>query len=175
ATGKPRLLEALLELDCRAEGLPGGYEHGESLVSPQLEEDSPMRLYGLAHQLGERRGQSGRGVIPVLSGVLCVAADVGDQEGPNLGILSRTVACSDLCLVPRAVRRIVCDGPHPPILTVRAERGQGKTVAMPGSRKMVRGAPASFRVPVRATGGFCQQRPWELQLTDGQGLDLIAG
>lgn len=75
------------DLDRGADHLSGGGEHAERLVAAQLEQGSPATLHDLAGGVGELRSELGGGLVAALLREQRVAADVGDQERADLGLL----------------------------------------------------------------------------------------
>lgn len=108
--GKRGPLVPLLQLDRRPEGLAGRGEHDQRLVTPELEEDAFARLHDLACQIGEGSSERGRGLVAVLLRVFGVPADVGDQEGTNVGLVVRALRGADVGIVASAIGGIARDG-----------------------------------------------------------------
>src|SRR6266511_4114799 len=75
--------EALLELDRGPDGLPGGVEDGEGLVSPQLDHRSTPGLDALLGYVREASGELGGRLIAALLREERVPADVRDEEGSD--------------------------------------------------------------------------------------------
>lgn len=86
------LLEPHLELDRPPQRLTCGAEDREGLVPSQLEDRAAARRYSIADDSRETGGEAGRGFVPMLLREACVAADVGDQEGTNLGLGTEEIA-----------------------------------------------------------------------------------
>jgi hypothetical protein len=76
----------LLEVDRGADRLAGRGEDAQRLVASKLEEGSTPRLDDLTRDVGELRRELGRGLVASLLGEQRVAANVRDQERPNLGL-----------------------------------------------------------------------------------------
>jgi len=77
--------EALLQLDGRSDRLTCRPEDGERLVAAELQEGPAPLFDPLASDVGEPLGEPPSGLVAVLLGEQCVAADVRDQERPDLG------------------------------------------------------------------------------------------
>jgi hypothetical protein len=83
-----RLLdEPLLELDGRADRLPGRGEHAQGLVPSKLEQGAVATLDPFTCDVGELGRELGSGLVASLLGEQGVAADVGDQERPDVDVL----------------------------------------------------------------------------------------
>ena len=78
--------EPSLQVDRRAKGLASGHEDDERLVAPELEEETVARRHDLGDELAESGRQGSAGFIAVLARVRRIAADVGDQERPQVGL-----------------------------------------------------------------------------------------
>jgi len=83
--GDGLLDEPVLQLHRRPDGLPGGTENRERLVTAKLDDPAAAPLHAFPRHLGELLGQLGRGLVSALLGEQGVAADVRDEEGPDLG------------------------------------------------------------------------------------------
>ena len=78
-----------LELERGPQGASSQDEHGQRLVAAQLEQEAVVGRHDLADDRREPAGQVGRGVRAVLGRVGRVAADVGDEERPELRLRGR--------------------------------------------------------------------------------------
>jgi hypothetical protein len=88
-----RVHEAPLELDRRADRLPGRVEDGEGFVAPELDDGSASSLDTLTGDRGELPRELRSGLVAVLLGEDGVTADVGDQERPDVGVVAGSAAC----------------------------------------------------------------------------------
>jgi hypothetical protein len=86
------LFEADLELDGRSKGLARRSEDCKRLVSAQLDDCTAARADGVPGDRGEPLRQPRRCFVPPLLREARVAADVGDQEGTNLGFWAEVPA-----------------------------------------------------------------------------------
>jgi hypothetical protein len=66
--------------------LAGRVEGCEGLVSPQLDHRAAVLLNHFPGNVGKARRQLGRGLIPSLLREQRVAANVGDQERPDMDV-----------------------------------------------------------------------------------------
>jgi len=77
--------EAGLEIRRGSKGLAGRSEYGQGLVASELDEGPAPCLDSLPGDLGEPGRELGGRLVPALLREEGVAANVGDQEGPDLG------------------------------------------------------------------------------------------
>ena len=80
--------EPSLELDRGADRLASRIEDREGFVSAQLDDGSASGLDRLARDHGELAGQRRRRLVAPLLGEHRVAADVRDQECPDVGVVA---------------------------------------------------------------------------------------
>jgi hypothetical protein len=78
--------EPLLELDGGSDRLARRGEDAQGLVAPELEQRAPAGLDRFPCDVGELRGKFGRRLVAALLREQRVAADVRDQERPDLNI-----------------------------------------------------------------------------------------
>ena len=82
--GDRLLQEPILGVRGREDRLARRVEGGEGLVSPELDHRAAVLLDHFPGNVGEARGQFGRGLIASLLREQRVAANVGDQERPDV-------------------------------------------------------------------------------------------
>ena len=82
-------LEPDLELERRPQGASSQDEDGQGLVTAQLEQEPVVGRDDLADDRREPSGQVGRGIRAALGGVGRVAADIRDEERPELRLRGR--------------------------------------------------------------------------------------
>ena len=75
-----------LELERGPQGPPGEDEDGKRLIAAELEEEAIVEGHDLADDGREPAGELRRGIRSVLGRIGRVAADVGDEERPKLGL-----------------------------------------------------------------------------------------
>ncbi len=80
--------EALLKRDRCADRLARRSEHDQRLVASQLDQPSAQLLDRQPDGVGERARQSGGRLIASLLCVARVAAHIGNQERPDLGLVA---------------------------------------------------------------------------------------
>ena len=81
-----RVDEPPLQLDRRADRLPGRVEHREGLVAAELHHRAVVRLDRIARDRGELPGERRGGFVPMLLREDRVPANVGDQERADVGV-----------------------------------------------------------------------------------------
>jgi hypothetical protein len=79
--------EPLLELNRRSDRLAGGIEDGQDLVAAQLDDGAAAGLDALARHGRELAGQPRGGLVALLLREDGVAADVGDEERPDVRVI----------------------------------------------------------------------------------------
>ena len=87
--GLHALDEAMLKSNGGAYPVSGGAEDDERLVPTDLDESAARALDDVLDDLGEGGSKASGRLVAVLLGVPRVAADVGDQEGPDPGFRRR--------------------------------------------------------------------------------------
>ena len=101
------ILEAHLKVDGCPKGLARGTEDGERLVSPHLDDRAAAGPDGVPGDRGESAGQPRRRLVAALLRKPGVAANIGDQEGSDLGLTAEDIVALKLASALRSVKRSV--------------------------------------------------------------------